>query len=70
MTKEDFDMFGIAAQCRRPDPWICYERRVLRQAMGGSEEPEAELCPGCPVASWLAAMMLAEESAASRSWPF
>ena len=54
MARNEFNAPVIAAQCQRPDPVACVERR------SSSEQPEAEVCVYCPVASWLAAMVVSD----------
>jgi hypothetical protein len=52
MTRDKFD--GITSQCRQPEPLACYER----QNSQAQSEDDACLC--CPVASWIAAMVLSD----------
>jgi hypothetical protein len=54
MTRDKSDALGITAQCREPEPLACYERQHSYEQSGDG----ACLC--CPVASWIAAMVLSD----------
>jgi hypothetical protein len=57
MTGEEFDALGVASQCQRPDPLICYEQQSNQQS-ALREGAKSHPCRSCPVASWIMAMIL------------
>jgi len=58
MKRQEYNSLRIASRCRRPDPLTCYEQLTRCQASISYDDRQAEPCLRCPVAAWLAAMVL------------
>lgn len=56
MTRDKFDALGVTSQCREPEPLACYERQHSYEQSGD------DACRCCPVASWIAAMVLSDSA--------